>query len=193
MEQLVFNSYTKKWAGILLKLNKVALKIEDRENKLLLLRILLWPLNKVGLTKLAQYIHKLFNPYAYDPMFKEQSVAITNEMVNVYLEGNDEQRAKIRQMLGGVRSFRDQFGFGTIRIRTKDDEALYHRALVINSMIDFGREYMRDFDIYRTFYMPLDKAALKAGINTRPHLEEVAKLSSDFTRNLIEDNLKTTK
>jgi hypothetical protein len=121
---------------------------------------------------------KQSHPLQIDAEFRRQFNDITSEMASVYVKARDEERKKIRTLLKENKRFRDvlEVNIDSSRIRSKSDEPLFYSALVFASIADQGID-ARDFLLCLD---RLNKAARNAGIVIRPHLEEVAALSSDM-------------
>lgn len=162
MDSKQFNNYVEKWARNLPELN-VPLDA--------------WGRREVDISD-PNWMMKLAReprPLDTDRELRKQFLSITKEMVAVYLKGNGDQRARMRELLNNYEGVKNFLGAQTLSTEFHDATELFVYRLVCLSMRDLGKDT-------RDEIVSLDsicKTAEQAGIDIVPHLKKIAQLSGN--------------
>jgi hypothetical protein len=98
----------------------------------------------------------------------------TRRLADAYVAGDDGQRADIRQLVHAMPGVNACMGIPTEQIRARIDGARFRLALIFESIKDLRP----DADAAVARLDGLCGAAKAAGIDPRPHLREIAEVSS---------------
>jgi len=118
------------------------------------------------------------SPLNLDPALHDRVKAVTGEMAEVYLIGNDEQRASIRSLITRMRGIQYFMAIPASQIRSSADAGKFRLALLFESMADL-RDDTRDVILA---VHELCHAGRQAGIDVERYRNEIAALSSDVDR-----------
>jgi hypothetical protein len=115
------------------------------------------------------------SPLDLDPALHNRFKTVTGEMAEVYLVGNDEQRASIRFLIKRMTGIQYFMAIPASEIRSSTDASKFRLALLFESMADLR-------DDTRDVILALDElcgAGRQAGIDIDRYRNEIAALSSD--------------
>jgi tetratricopeptide (TPR) repeat protein len=120
---------------------------------------------------------KVLTPIDTDKKLREQFLMVTKEIIDVYFKSNYEQCASIRIFLNNYKGVQDFLGAKSLSAEFDNDTELFIFRLVSFSMREWydPRDEITSLDWFC-------EAAEQAGVEIRPYLEKVARLSSDENR-----------
>jgi hypothetical protein len=163
MEQSQFDRYMGQWLQILPALNNTL----DG-----------WRKQPAGWFTILATLLKLTrrkSPLDSNPALHNRFNAVTGEMAEVYLVGNDEQRVSIRSLMKRMTGIQYFMAIPASEIRSSADASKFRLALLFESMADLR-------DDTRDVILALDelyRAGRQAGIDVERYRNEIAALSSD--------------
>lgn len=162
MDSVRFEEYLKKWSVILPKIN-VPLKAFGEQEV------------DISAPGWLERLSNMPTPLDEDKSLGLEFNSVADEIVEIYLQSTVEQCRKIRELLSRYEAVLHFLGIPSTRIKTENDVDLFRSALAMLSIENQGRD-ARDTIVA---LVELCKAAKQAGIDTSPHLKEIAALSSD--------------
>jgi hypothetical protein len=182
MEQSQFEHYMGQWVQILPALNT---PLDDWRNQ---------PAGWFTILATLLKLKRRKSPLDLDPALHDRFKAVTGEMAEVYLVGNDEQRASIRSLVKRMTGIQYFMAIPASQIRSFADASKFRLALLFESMADL-RDDTRDVILLLD---ELCRAGRKAGIDVDRYRNEIAQLSSDVNhhglgsmRSLLSANVST--